>query len=121
MKDWRYDRHQDMTKVNGILYTGDAPSKYSKPNTPIFNEYRSVVPRELAIVNQLDNEEEASKFMVKMVDFDERTRTVHPSVESPKELSTWLNPPERHEAYEFLWNRLTQFGALCNVAVWLYL
>ena len=32
LKDWRYDRLQDFTKVQGVLYRGDNKTKYSKPN-----------------------------------------------------------------------------------------
>jgi len=41
---------------------------------------------------RMSNEEEAGKFMVKMVDFDEANRTAMPDVESPSELVKFIIP-----------------------------
>lgn len=60
VKDWRHDRLNEVTSVNGVLYRGDAQTKYSKPNQPFLNKYKTVRPEELAVVNKLANEEEAS-------------------------------------------------------------
>lgn len=122
LKLWKYDKiNSAQSRLTGVLYRGDNLTKYSKPNQPLFHSYRSVVPRELAIVNNLANEEEASQFMLKVMDFDPNARTVHPTVPSPEELQKWTISPERHEAYEKLWNSLTYFGVLANTAMWLYL
>ena len=59
--------------------------------------------------------------MVKAVDFDEDVRTLHPTVDSAVELRTWVNPVQRHAAYEFMWNSLTYLGVLANTALWLYI
>jgi hypothetical protein len=110
-----------LCNVKGILYRGDALTKYSKPNQPLLNAWRSVRPDELAVVNVLSNEAEASKFMLKAIDFDPNARTTHPSVPSTHELTQFLNPPARHEAYAFMWNSLTYFGVVANSFMWLYL
>ena len=40
----KMDRATDSSVVTGVLYRGDAETKYSKPNTPILNQYKSVNP-----------------------------------------------------------------------------
>jgi len=121
LKDFRFDRQQDLTNVQGVLYRGDAATKYSKPNIPIYRQYRSVVPKELAIVNDLSNETEASQFMLRAMDLDPNTRSVHPTVPSIVETTNFLIPAERHDAYAFMWNSLTYCGVVANAAMWLYL
>ena len=59
--------------------------------------------------------------MLKSVDFDTEIRTPMPDVPSTEELSKFGISPERHAAYESLWNGLTYFGVLANTAFWLYL
>jgi hypothetical protein len=44
-----------------------------------------------------------------------------PDVVSAEELSKFGISPERHAAYENLWNGVTYFGVLANTAFWLYL
>ena len=41
--------------INGILYRGEAKTKYSQPNTPIAEEYTHVNPYDLSLVMQLNN------------------------------------------------------------------
>lgn len=60
LKDFRYDRLNDITTMTGILYRGDAEHKYTKPNAPFQLSYNYVKPSELALVSRLPNEEEAS-------------------------------------------------------------
>ena len=93
LKDFRYDRHNGYAKIQGVLYKGDAQTKYTIPNRPIYSRYRSVRPEELAVVNQLPNEAEASQFMLKIMDFDPKSRTVHPTVPSPDEVQEYVIPP----------------------------
>ena len=104
-----------------MLYRGDPPTKYSKPNQPFLNAYKSVVAEEIAIVNTLPNEQEASTFMLHAVDLDEGARTVHPNVPTQTDLTNFVIPVDRHEAYEKMWNGLTYVGVLANTAMWLYL
>jgi len=121
LKNFRHDRLNEVTSVTGILYRGDASTKYSKPNQPLMHRYQTVKPEEIAVVNQLPNEEEAGNFMIHAVDFDESTRTIHPNVPTSSELQSFTNSAERHEAYERMWNGLTYVGVLANTAMWLYL
>lgn len=121
LKDFRYDKAQDVTRVTGVLYRGDNLTKYSKPNRPFYKQFKSIRPEELAVVDRLDNETEASQFMLRAIDFDENARSVHPTVPSPSELQKFVNPPERHEAYASLWNTFTYLGVVANTAMWLYL
>lgn len=83
------------------------------------NEYWSVRPDELAVAMNLKNEEEATQFMVKAVDFNEEARTPMPDVVSPTELQKFGIPAERHEAYEKMWNSMIYFGVVANTWVWL--
>ena len=86
LKDFRHDRLNEVTNVTGILYRGDADTKYLKPNQPLLSRYKTVRPQELAVVNQMPNEKEASDFMIHAVDFDEANRTIHPTVPTTTEL-----------------------------------
>jgi hypothetical protein len=70
---------------------------------------------------RMSNEEEAGKFMVKMVDFDEANRTAMPDVESPSDLVKFIIPAKRHEAYYKLWNSAIYLGVIANTWIWLYM
>lgn len=118
--DFKYDRNNSVTKIEGILYRGDAKTKYSKPNQPAYNQYTSVYPEELAVISKLPNEE-AQTFMLKAVDFDMEARTPIPDVPSADELSQFKISAARHASYETLWNSITYAGVLANTAFWLYL
>ena len=59
--------------------------------------------------------------MLKLVDFDEQSRSSIPDVESPTELTKFVIPAERHEAYYKLWNVATYLGVVANTWVWLYM
>jgi hypothetical protein len=74
------DSETDLTKVNGILYRGDAKYKDSKKNVPAMHSFWFTYPEEMAVLLKMNNEEEASQFMVKAVDFDEMNRTAMPDV-----------------------------------------
>ena len=59
--------------------------------------------------------------MLQAVDFDPATPTSMPDVPSIASLQKFGNTPERHEAYEVMWNGITYLGVLANAAFWLYL
>ena len=59
----------------------------------------------MAVVARMNNETEASQFMVKAVDFDPNTRTPMPDVQSPEELMKFGISAERHHRY--LYRRTT--------------
>ena len=44
-----------MGNIKGILYRGDAKTKYSKDSTPTHNQFTSVQPSELSLMSQLPN------------------------------------------------------------------
>jgi hypothetical protein len=121
MKQWDYDKKQQSTRISGVLYRGDAKNKYSSPNQPFLSKFKSVYPKELAIVNAIPNEEEASQFMLKAIDFDPHARSTHPNVDSKEDLMKYVISPERHMAYNGLWNAMCYFGVVANTAMWLYL
>ena len=76
----RYDTAVDVSKVEGVLYKGDPKTKDNKKNVPVQHSFWWTYPEEMAALLKMPNEEEASKFMVKMVDFDEKNRTAMPDV-----------------------------------------
>jgi len=115
------DQETDLTKISGVLYRGDTKTKDSKKNVPVMHNFWFTYPEELAVLLKMNNEEEASTFMVKAVDFDEMNRTAMPDVQSPSELTKYVCPEERHEAYHKLWNTTIYLGILANTWVWLYL
>lgn len=60
LKDQRMHLNsQSMGAIKGVLYQGDARTKYSKPNSPTLNNYTDVQPKELALIMQTPNREEA--------------------------------------------------------------
>lgn len=122
LKDQRLHYMTDtMGTVRGVLYRGDALTKYSKPNSPVIGDYYTVRPLDFSLLTQLPNQEEASQVMLHMVDFDEDRRQVLPTVPTKRELTQWVISPERHGAYEFLWRGLTFAGIAANSFIWLYL
>lgn len=44
-----------MGTINGVLYRGDAKTKYWKKNSPTLNNYTSVQPEELSLIMQVPN------------------------------------------------------------------
>ena len=60
--------------ITGILYTGDAKTKYSKNNEVLAQVYHHVTPSDFALLNKMNNLDEASQFMVKQIDTDEQKR-----------------------------------------------
>jgi len=61
-------------EIQGILYRGDAKTKYSEPNEPMILRFTRVEPYDFALIAQLRNREEASQFMLLQVDEDEKAR-----------------------------------------------
>ena len=106
--------------IKGVLYTGDAKSKYFKDNNPGQEMYHSVQPYDLSLITQLPNQEEASQVMMHMIDFDEDRRQVLPTIPTPRELVNFTISPERHQAYEMMWRMMAFGGVVANTALWLY-
>ena len=82
--------------ITGVLYRGDADTKYSVPNSPTIKHYTTVRPKELALLNKMNNREEASQFMLYMIDTNDDERQILPNVPNKEELTTFRNSPERH-------------------------
>ena len=120
LRNYRFDTEVDKTRITGVLYRGDAGTKYSKPNHPAMGYFRDVKPEEMAVLAKLPNEE-AGQFMLKVVDLNEEAPTPLPEAEDKKTLTNFVIPAERHEAYANFWDTLTYFGVVANTAVWLYL
>ncbi|CDW89539.1 surfeit locus protein 1-like [Stylonychia lemnae] len=110
----------DGIEITGVLYRGDAKTKYSKPNDPLAHYYTRVDAYDFSVIDQLKNWEEASKFMIYQIDENEQTRQVLPSVPTADELTKWRISPQRHEAYANLWKSLTFGGIFANTLLWLY-
>lgn len=51
-------------EIVGLLYRGDAPTKYSETNQPLNKIFTRVVPYDFALIGQFPNREEASQFML---------------------------------------------------------
>lgn len=121
LKDQRMHYGSDsMGTISGVLYRGDVETKYSKPNTPVQNKFRSVRPLEKSLIMQLPNQDEASKVMLHMIDFDEDRRQVLPTIPTSNELQNFVISPERHGAYESMWRLMAFSGVVANTALWLY-
>ena len=106
--------------IEGILYPGDTKTKYSTPNAPNLNTYTRIEPKEMAALMQLHNYDEASKFMLMQVAFDESHQEIIPSQPTRAQLQQYRISPERHEAYANMWKAMTLFGIFANTALWVY-
>ena len=73
--------------IHGILYRGDAQTKYTKPNSPTIGYFERVDPKEMALMNKMNNREEASQFMLHMIDTNENERQTLPNVPNKEELT----------------------------------
>ena len=85
--------------ITGVLYRGDNQTKYSEKNEPTVGIYRNVKPEDFALIDSLNNEEEASQFMLHMVDTDEERRQILPTIPTVTELQEFKISPQRHAAY----------------------
>ena len=45
--------------VTGILYRGDAKTKYTKPNEPTIHRFTRVDPQDISLISKMNNLEEA--------------------------------------------------------------
>jgi cytochrome oxidase assembly protein ShyY1 len=106
--------------ISGVLYQGDAKTKYSVPNSPSIQEFKNVTPYDFAVMDQLSNYEEASEFMLHMIDFEEDRKQILPSIPAASDLAKFQISPERHSAYENMWRLVSYAGVVANTAVWLY-
>ena len=75
--------------IKGLLYRGDAKTKYSVKNNPTIPHYTRVDPNELALIVKFNNRDEASQFMLKQVDFDDNARQILPNSPNVEELTTF--------------------------------
>ena len=76
----------DIGTIRGVLYRGDAETKYSKKNSPNLGLFYRVRPYDSSLIMQLPNQEEASKIMLHMIDFEEDRRQVLPTIPTVNEL-----------------------------------
>jgi cytochrome oxidase assembly protein ShyY1 len=107
-------------EIQGLLYRGDAQTKYSKANEPTILRYHSTNPYDFSLITQMKNQEEASKFMLMLLDTDPNARQILPTAPTTSELTAWRIQPERHEAYATLWKYITFGGIFANTAMWVY-
>ena len=106
-------------EITGLLYRGDARTKYSAPNEPTIERYHTVNPYDFALITQLKNSE-AQHFMLRQIDDNPDTRQILPTAPTASELTSWTISPDRHDAYAAMWKYLTFGGVLANTALWLY-
>ena len=107
--------------ITGILYRGDAKTKYTYPNAITNLQYTNVEPTEIALVTQMKNLDEASQFMLLQIDANDNARQLLPTLPTREDLTVWRKiSPDRHEAYANLWKYLTFGGIFANTAMWLY-
>ena len=121
LKDLKY-HYTGVTsgEVTGVLYRGDAKTKYSKPNEPTINRYTAVNPYDISLISQMKNIDESSKFMLMQIDVNEDSRQILPTAPTASEFTNWKVSPARHLAYAELWKYLTFAGIFANTAFWLY-
>lgn len=106
-------------EIQGLLYRGDAQTKYSLANEPTIMRFTNVNPSDIALIDQMKNLDEASQFMLLQIDPNTETRQILPTAPTADELAKWQVSPERHQAYADLWKYLTFTGIFANTALWL--
>ena len=106
-------------EIMGVLYRGEAKTKYSKANSPAMNEYKNVTPSDLALIMKLPNEEEASQFILKQMDRSQDKRQILPAIPDKNELVDWQMTSDRHRSYATMWTSLAYLGILSNTMLWL--
>ena len=116
----RHKYGQYTAKIEGILYRGDALSKWSPQNTILGEEYYNVVPRDFAHLCQLGNKDEASQFMLMQLDPNPNARDILPSKPTKEDFEHFRITPERHAAYSAFWYYATLMGVAGNTFMWLY-
>ena len=60
--------HKSAGPITGVLCRGEAKTKYSTPDTPHAGDYHHVNPYDCSVVMQLDNQKEASEFMLHQIE-----------------------------------------------------
>jgi len=76
-------------EITGVLYRGDAKTKYSLPNEPTIERYHTVNPYDFSLIAQLKNHDEASQFMLLQLDADPDARQILPTAPTANELTKW--------------------------------
>ena len=61
-------------EVVGVLYRGDAKTKYSLANEPTIERYHTVNPYDFSLITQMKNSEESSQFMLMQIDVNTDAR-----------------------------------------------
>lgn len=107
-------------EITGILYRGDAKTKYSIPNDPTIDRYHRVDPYDFTLIAQMKNSDESSQFMLQQIDTSDETRQILPTSPTVDTFTDWKIKPERHEAYASLWKYVTFVGIFANTSLWLY-
>lgn len=107
-------------EITGVLYRGDAKTKYSIPNEPTIDRYLTVNPYDISLVAQMKNQSEASQFMLRQIDENPEARQILPTAPTSSDLTNWQIKAERHEAYAALWKYVTFAGIFANTTLWLY-
>ena len=121
LRDQRMHYNTDaLGTIRGLLYRGDADTKYSKRNNPTIKEYYTARPQELTLIAQCNNRDEAGQMMLHMVDFDEERRQILPTIPTSNELTKWVVSADRHASYEAMWRIMAFSGVLANTALWIY-
>ena len=70
---------------------------------------------------KLNNREQASHGLLKIVHYDDHLKTVIPVAFTPRDLFKWTVTPENHKNLANVWLGLTYANILFNTFFWLYL
>lgn len=123
---------QKFEKITGIIYKGDKTNKYSQVNdkkdTELNNELSQstkkifyMIPSEISNIIKLDNQDIASKFIIKQVDLRENSKQLYPRCLTKNDLMTWTITPEKHQDYANFWITATTLNIISNLIVWFFL
>jgi len=113
--------HSGPMILRGMLFKGDSSNKYSEENYMLMKQYNTVKPRELALAMNLNNIDQSSQAIVKLVEYDDQLKSLIPTVFTPKDLFKWTIAPETHQFYSHMWFGVTFLNIFSNMLLWIYL
>lgn len=119
LKVYKVDQDKEVM-VEGVIIYGEGKSHKGKDNDDK-NKIR-IDLEEFVKNTEFVNKEQASKIMIKAVNFNEDAMMSKTTIRkpTPADLCYWYVTPERHQAYSTFWLYATILSVCANAFVWIY-
>eukprot|EP00347_Sterkiella_histriomuscorum_P006546 403352358 len=117
---WNKRDNQEQA-IEGILVYGEGKSETGMQDD-LVNKIR-IDLEELIKLTEFQNKEQATKIMIKEVNFAQNSTEQGTSIkrQTPADLCYWYVTPERHQAYSSFWLYVTGLNLAANAFIWFYL